>query len=320
MKYDVTIKNNGWVVTDNAGKTKFYKTDGLYKVWSFLYRGMVEMKIHKVINNNVLSAFDSQGHELVVMGRGIGFKAKSGDIIDESKIEKIFHIESSAIATQFQEKLSHIPLDHMEISADIIAYAQNECNMKLNQGIYVALTDHINFAIERFRKGYKLENALLWETRQFYHKEYLVGEYALRLIAERLNIHFPEDEAGFIALHFVNAQFDVDVHGAYDITNIIQMSLAIIKREFDGNMDETSMHYERLISHLKFFARRLLYSKELLPNEEEELSDWIRQKYPAEYACAQRILDEIGETYQCSITREEITYLAIHIKRVLLKE
>lgn len=278
------------------------------------------MKIHKVINNNVVSAFDQQGHELVVMGRGIGFKAKSGDMIDENKTEKIFHIDNSAIVTQFQERLSHIPLDHIEISADIIAYAQDECNMKLNQGIYVALSDHINFAIERFQKGYMLENAFLWEIRQFYRREYLVGEYALRLIAERLDIHFPEDEAGFIALHFVNAQFDVNVHGAYDITNIIQKSLNAIKSEFDREINETSMHYERLIAHLKFFARRLLYSKELLSNDEEELSAWIEQKYPAEYACAKKILGEIGREYQCQITGEEITYLAIHIRRVLFKE
>lgn len=278
------------------------------------------MKIHKVINNNVVSAFDQQGHELVVMGRGIGFKARSGDTIDENKTEKIFHIDNSAIVTQFQERLSHIPLDHIEISADIIAYAQDECNMKLNQGIYVALSDHINFAIERFQKGYMLENAFLWEIRQFYRREYLVGEYALRLIAERLDIHFPEDEAGFIALHFVNAQFDVNVHGAYDITNIIQKSLNTIKSEFDREIDETSMHYERLIAHLKFFARRLLYSKELLSNDEEELCAWIEQKYPAEYACAKKILGEIGTEYQCQITGEEIAYLAIHIRRVLLKE
>ena len=31
------------------------------------------MTIEKVINNNIVSAFDETGREVVVMGRGIGF-------------------------------------------------------------------------------------------------------------------------------------------------------------------------------------------------------------------------------------------------------
>ena len=120
------------------------------------------MKISKVINNNVLSAFDENGQEVVLMGRGLGFKAKTGDDIDESRVQKVFCIENSALSRQFQEMISNIPMEHMQISADIISYAKNECGMELNQSIYVALTDHINFAIERYRKGIALTNAILW--------------------------------------------------------------------------------------------------------------------------------------------------------------
>lgn len=56
------------------------------------------MKIYKVINNNVLSAFDEKNQEVVLMGRGIGFKAKTGDIVDESRVEKVFYIENSALS------------------------------------------------------------------------------------------------------------------------------------------------------------------------------------------------------------------------------
>lgn len=164
------------------------------------------MNIHKVINNNVLSAFDEQNQEIVIMGRGIGFKAKAGDVIDESKIEKIFHMENHSMSKKFQEMLSDMPMEHMEISNDIIAYAKEEYDMKLNQSIYIALTDHINFAIQRYRKGVQLENALLEELKQVYHQEYLVGEYAIALLKERLEIEFSEHEAAFIALHFVNAK------------------------------------------------------------------------------------------------------------------
>lgn len=35
------------------------------------------MRIERVINNNVISALDDQGREIVAMGRGIGFQKKA---------------------------------------------------------------------------------------------------------------------------------------------------------------------------------------------------------------------------------------------------
>lgn len=188
--------------------------------------------------------------------------------------------------------------------------------MELNQSIYVALTDHINFAIERYRKEIALTNAILWEIRQFYRREYLVGEYALRLFAERLDIHFQEDEAGFIALHFVNAEYNTDIHDTYMITDVIQKGIEIVKAEYQKALDEKSMHYERFVAHLKFFARRIFFSKEMLSDEEQEFSDLIELKYPREYACARKIADYIEAQYDCTVTKEEIMYLAIHIRRI----
>ena len=49
-----------------------------------------QLIISKVINNNVVSAYDDEQHELVIMGRGIAFQKKSGDPIDEERIEKYF--------------------------------------------------------------------------------------------------------------------------------------------------------------------------------------------------------------------------------------
>lgn len=277
------------------------------------------MRVYKVINNNVLSAFDDMKQELVLMGRGIGFKAKAGDVIDEDKIEKIFCIENSALSRQFQEILSDMPLEHMQISADIISYAKNECHMKLNQSIYVALTDHIHYAIERYRQGILLPNTLLGEIRQFYRREYLVGEYAIRIFAERLDIHFSEDEAGFIALHFVNAVYDTTTHDAYAIAEILKQSMAIVKAAFGERVQEHSMHYERFMVHLKFLARRI-FTKELLEEEETAMAQEIFAKYAEESACAGKIAEYIYDSYQTELTEEEKMYLTIHIRRILIKE
>ena len=120
------------------------------------------MTIEKVINNNIVSAFDEIGREVVVMGCGIGFGSRPGAKIPEDKIEKIFRIESGSVADQFKELLAGVPLEHAKISSDIISYAKGALKLKLNQSIYVTLTDHINFAIERVSQGIEPQNALLY--------------------------------------------------------------------------------------------------------------------------------------------------------------
>ena len=48
------------------------------------------MRIQRVINNNVISAIDEYGSEIVVMGKGIGFQRRPGQEIAETGKEKIF--------------------------------------------------------------------------------------------------------------------------------------------------------------------------------------------------------------------------------------
>ena len=153
------------------------------------------MRIEKVINNNIVSAFDDTGRELVLMGRGLGFGGHPGQPVDEKKVEKVFRIKSRATADQLKELLADMPLERAQISADIISFAKSNLNLKLNQSIYVTLTDHINFAIERFEQGINLQNALLWEIKRFYPHEYELGHYALELVKERIGVDLPEDEA-----------------------------------------------------------------------------------------------------------------------------
>ena len=277
------------------------------------------MTVEKVINNNIVSAYDETGREVVVMGRGIGFGVRAGAVIDNSKIEKVFRIESQGVAEQFKELLANMPLEHAQISNDIISYAKSTLKLKLNQSIYVTLTDHINFAIERYQKGINLENALLWEIKRFYPQEYGLGRYAIDLIRERLHVSLPEDEAGFIALHFVNAEYGTDIRDALHFPNQMKDILHIVTRELGIRLDEGSLHYERFITHVKFLLQRV-YRKELLPDEESELAEMMKKKYPKEYACSEKIADYIEEAAGCRLSAEEIMYLSIHIRRIAMAE
>ena len=277
------------------------------------------MIIEKIINNNIVSASDESGKELVVMGRGIGFGAKAGNEINEAKIEKIFRMESRTVTEQLKELLANMPLERVKISGDIISYAKKVLNLQLNQSIYVTLTDHINFAINRYKKGINLNNALLWEIKRFYSQEYELGRYAVNLIQERLGVGLPEDEAGFIALHFVNAEYGTEISNAANFPNQVKKMLEIVTEDLGLEMDENSLHYERFVTHLKFLLQRV-YRKELLQDEDIEMAEMIRRKYPKEFSCSKKVADYIEKEIGCKLSEEEKMYLAIHIRRVSITE
>ena len=260
------------------------------------------MVIDKIINNNIVSAFDEKGLEVVIMGRGIGFQMKRGQEVPAEKIEKVFRIKSQSIAEQLKELLAKMPLEQVQISNEIISYAKKTMKLKLNQSIYVTLTDHISFAISRCKKGIHLENALLWEIKRFYPQEFELGRYAVELVKKRLNVEMPEDEAGFIALHFVNAEYGTD-----------------IRDELGIEMDEGSLHYERFLTHVKFLLQRI-YRKELLEEEENEITEMMQRKYPREYSCSRKVADYIEKTADCKLSGEEVLYLTLHIRRVAMAD
>lgn len=125
-------------------------------------KDMDNIIIEKVINNNIISAYEKSGAEVIVMGRGIGFKKKQGEVVPADQISKIFRIKSRTLTEQFKELLANMPLERVRISDEIISHAKDHLKLKLNQSIYVTLTDHINFAIERVSQGIEPQNALLY--------------------------------------------------------------------------------------------------------------------------------------------------------------
>lgn len=271
--------------------------------------------IEKVINNNIISAYEKSGAEVIVMGRGIGFKKKQGEMVPADQISKIFRIKSRTLTEQFKELLANMPLERVRISDEIISHAKDHLKLKLNQSIYVTLTDHINFAIERVSQGIEPQNALLWEIKRFYPQEFQLGIYALELIHDRLGILLPEDEAGFIALHFVNAEYGTDIRDAVKFPDQMQAIVDIVEHDLGILLDESSLHYERFMTHIKFLIQRI-YRKELLSSEDRELSLLMQRKYPREYQCSLKVAEYIMQATGSRLSEEEIMYLSVHIRRV----
>ena len=275
------------------------------------------MIINKVLNNNVVITSDENGEETIVMGKGIGYQKAKGDTIDEEKINKVFRISNREVSDKFQELFNKIPIEHMKLSGEIIEYAENTVGKKLNEGIYISLSDHTYTAIKRIKNNIIVKNALLWEIKKFYKEEFKIGMKALDLIEEKTHVRLPEDEAGFIALHIVNAQLDVEQPKVQEITKLIEEILTIVRINFRIEFNEDSVFYYRFITHLRYFAQRLFSNSTYNSGADDELVNIIQIKYPEEFKCVSKVKLFIIKKYNYELSNDEYVYLTIHIAKII---
>jgi len=272
------------------------------------------MVIKQIFNNNVILAKDSSKNEIVAMGCGIAFRKKVGDAININMIEKTFILKQKETSEKFKLLLEDIPAEHVSLCYDIIEYAKNILNVDLNDYIYVTLTDHISYALKLNKDGIYRSNVLLWEIKKFYPKEYKIGLKALELIEDETHQRLPEDEAGSIALHLVNAQINKALNTREDaskLTEMVQDILNIVKYTYNIPLDENSLNYERFITHLRFFFKRL-NKKEVVESEDDFLLEQVKSKYRQAYECMLSIEKYLG----IELTDSEKLYLTLHIQRV----
>lgn len=190
--------------------------------------------------------------------------------------------------SKFKELLYEVPPEYIRVTEEIIKYAKEQLNKKLNDIIYISLTDHIHFAIERYRQGIQIINPLIWEIKRIYKDEFQIGKKALQMIQQYLDIELPEDEAGFIAMHIVNVELNEKMGDIAAMTKMIQDILTIVKYHFKIQLDEESLNYFRFLTHLKFFIHRLM-NQALLSHDEHELYELVKQKYREAYNCTKKL-------------------------------
>lgn len=274
------------------------------------------MKIIKTFNNNICLVEDAKHQEMILMGKGIAFGLKKDDEVDPNKIDKKFVFDTKELNDKFNALFDQVPVKYIELSSNIIDYATKALNIIFDSSIYLALSDHISYAIERYQNGEALKNALLFDIKKFYPNEFKVALKALDMIAYETDIKMSEDEAGFIAMHFVNAsQSGEAMSQTIAITKMVEDILQIVEYHYHLALDENSINFIRFVSHIRFFARRL-FSNEIYNDDQDDLFEQIRNKYPTSYQCSLKVKKYILLNYNIDLGNDEMVYFMLHINRV----
>lgn len=278
------------------------------------------LRIKKVLNSSVVLASDQDDAEFIVLDKGIGYGRKPGETVELREESRIFVQLSQNERNQLAELLSTIPPSYLEMTQEIVAFAQQELHTTLNEHIYLALTDHLHFAVERYKRNMMFTNRVFWELKSFYPKEYQVGVRALDIIERELGIRLPLEEAANIAFHIVNAQKEEEVqYDAMRAAKLIGRVVTLVTYSMNCQPDRESLHYSRFISHMQYFAERFFTDK-MLDSPDDFLYAQMEQGYPKALACAEKVRTLILKEYDRAISNEEVAYLAVHIERLASRE
>ncbi|RRK10199.1 PRD domain-containing protein [Lactiplantibacillus garii] len=277
------------------------------------------MRIKKVFNNNVLLA-DKQGREVVLIGKGIGFQKKSGATVDETKVTKVYTPAGDNWIANFQTLMADIQPEYFEVASQIIESAEQQLQTTFNVYLLISLTDHIHFAVYRHLHQMDIRNEILWETKRIYHREFQVGLQALDLIQAHFDVQLPEDEAGFIAMKFVeNSMTNSNADQTLAMTKLINDVLNIVKYQLSLTMPDDSISLQRFLVHLRFFAERLTLKQpdRYSGNDDNFLFEHLSKQYPRAFACVQKIALFVNKTTEQTVSVNERIYLIMHVQRML---
>ena len=274
------------------------------------------MRVLKKINNNVAICVDKNDQQLIAMGKGIGFPKTPYELTDLSKIEMTFY----RVSEQTKNMLESIPENVIEVSYEILRYAQKKLLNNLYPNVLLSLSDHIGFAIQRANKGLNFDYSLSYDIKHLYPAEYEVGLFALKLVKEEFQVQLPDSEAVAIAMHFINArEFPLKTYSDDLSANLLETVLRKVEDHFKISLDRNGFSVSRFKIHFKYYLDRLKENKQI----SNEISQKLFKDFIAEHTniarCAEDIVSTIDEQLHTHTTDNEMFYLMIYINRMINK-
>ena len=274
----------------------------------------MKLKIIKIFNNNSIAALSDELGDIILTGSGIGFQKKIGDLVDESRIENTY-IFKEKVEKRIRRGINDIEPIYYEITSLLVSKATEQLNTQFYGEIFLAISDHIAFAIKRKKEKIDLPNVVLSETKAIYKNEYQLGLWTIKLIKEKIGIQLEEAEAGYIAFDFVNFSTKNSSQNTSKIVNFVRDVIEVIEQTMNVQLELDSINYARLSTHLKFLAERVFRNDvENNIDTTENIRDMLKEIIRLSL-CINRIKKRIENKYHYLLTPDEQTYLCIHIKK-----
>lgn len=273
------------------------------------------MRIIKKINSSAVMCIDDDGRQLVALGRGIGF-CEVGSTLGIDRIERTFY----DVDARYLEALGSLPREIVEFASQFADIASGMFSYELSPNIAFILADHIAFAIKRARENIAFKTPLAFDVAQQYPLEYRLGTLIVQRIESTFNVRLAEDEAaGMVMVLINNITKPGDSESACDgheFCRFLERATLLIERIMRVKIDRSSFNYARYATHLQYLFRRVK-AGEAIESSNAPMYASLKESYPAERRCAERIEKLIVQETGKGLSDEEKLYLLLHVNRIV---
>jgi len=277
-----------------------------------------QYSILRVMNNNVILAKSvGGGKEKVLIGNGLGFGRKKGQLttIHPDEIEKAFVTGSKNLKEGYLQMLQEVNGEVVGICTEILIKAEAVLG-ELSHRSFIVIVDHISFAIEKSKNNIQIENPFTYEIRNLYPEEYAIGEYARKRIMNVLDVDITEDEIGFIALHLNAAKQHKVVSEALKSTRNIKEAISLVEHELGLSLKMYPRLHDRLLLHLRGFVQRMEEDQLILKHP---LYDEAVRVCSKAHGLALKVGQYLSKEKGHKLEETETFYLLLHIDRLIRK-
>lgn len=281
-----------------------------------LFLGEVFMQFQNKINNNVALVKDTSDHEFIVVGKGVGFGKRKGDVIEEKDITRRFYPDESNSMESIWHRLENIKPEIISMATEISRMAEKNLNIRFCNHHYIILADHINFAIARIAEGIDYNDSNRWEVKKLYSREYQAAVRAIEMVTAKWKVRLPKSEEVFLTYHFVNAENSRNtIKETFKLTELMGETMQIIEKHFNVSLNEEEFNYIRMTNHLKYFFIRKMHN-EGIESDDHTLADSVRSQCKNEHAAVVKICRMLKQKENWDISVDEMMFLTLHIWRV----
>ncbi|WP_119317027.1 PRD domain-containing protein [Companilactobacillus formosensis] len=274
------------------------------------------MKAIKKINNNIAVCLDSENHQLIAVGKGIGFPEMPYEISDLKKIQRTFY----NVDSMYIDMASDIPSDILNVSAEIVDMFRLKVPTPITSNLVFTLADHIKFAIERRKKGMVFTAPMQYDIENLYTDEFEMGQKALKFINNELHANLPSEEASNLAMHFINAKnVSTSPNGNEGEGSLISDITDIISGYFELYIDKHSFNYSRFVTHMQYLLKRQSSGISINTDNKIMYQD-MAKNYPKTADCVDKIAQYLSEQRNMNLEDEEKFYLILHVNRLCSRE
>ena len=271
--------------------------------------------VHKVLNNNVVIAIDASGRERVLMGRGLGFGLRTGDVIDAAKVEKTFILDVGALGERERRLLEDVPYAVIEAVSRAVDEAERVLGRHLDRHLTIAVIDHVHYVLERLDQGLRIPTTSMPELRVLYPQEFAAAERMAAALAASLDRELPPEEAVFLTMHLLNATRDEPNGTAALLLRRLQHVIDVVEQRLGVTLDADGPDYARFILHVQFLLQRLV-NRTMLASNDTSFFEFAKHSYPASHAIAEEVKGYVLAATGSALTDEEVLYLIVHVERL----